>query len=101
MVDYESERSWTLLTSHGRVLLLIANQPDLRLRDLADLSGITERSAQSIVSDLERAGYIVKERVGRRNSYSINRDQPFRHRAETGHTVGELIDVFADSPVDH
>lgn len=93
------DRQWTLLTNHGRVLLLIAQQPELRLRDLADAAGITERSTQMIVSDLERAGYIDKERVGRRNAYSVNRTAPFRHPAESGHVVGELIDLFA-TPAD-
>lgn len=92
------ERSWTLLTNHGRLLLLIAQDTTLRLRDLAATAGISERSAQMIVSDLEHAGYIVKERIGRRNVYRINRARPFRHPAESGHTVGELIDLFAPTP---
>lgn len=92
------ERSWTLLTNHGRLLLLIAQDTTLRLRDLADAAGISERSAQMIVTDLEHAGYILKERAGRRNVYRINRARPFRHPAESGHTVGELIDLFAPEP---
>lgn len=92
------ERSWTLLTNHGRLLLLIAQDTTLRLRDLAEAAGISERSAQMIVADLEHAGYIVKERAGRRNIYRINRARPFRHPAESGHTVGELIDLFAPEP---
>ena len=90
------ERHWTLLTNHGRLLLLIARHPDARLRELAEQAGITERSAQGIVSDLERAGYIRKEKVGRRNTYQVNRGQPFRHPAEAGHAVGELLVLFAD-----
>lgn len=89
------DRHWTLLTNHGRVLLLIAQQPELRIRDIADAAGITERTAQMIIADLEHAGYLDRERVGRRNAYSVNRAQPFRHQAESGHTVGELIDLFA------
>lgn len=88
-------RSWTLLTNHGRILLLIAQDPELRIRDLAEMSGITDRSAQMIVSDLERAGYVVKHKVGRRNAYQVVMDQPFRHPAEEGHTVGELVTMFA------
>lgn len=91
-------KPWTLLTSHGRVLLLIAQDPDLRIRDIADAAGITERSAQTIVTDLEEVGYIDRERVGRRNVYRINRHLPFRHPAEADHTVGELIDLFAPPP---
>ena len=79
-----------------RLLLLIARHPDARLRELAEQAGITERSAQGIVSDLERAGYIRKEKVGRRNTYQVNRGQPFRHPAEAGHSVGELLGLFGD-----
>lgn len=92
--DYE--RHWTLLTNHGRILLLIAQEPDVRIRDLAAVAGVTERTAQTIVTDLEHAGYITKERAGRRNVYTVNRKQPFRHQAESGHKVGELIDLFTD-----
>ena len=87
---------WTLLTNHGRILLLIAQEPDVRIRDLAATAGVTERTAQTIVTDLEHAGYITKERTGRRNVYTVNRKQPFRHQAESGHKVGELIDLFID-----
>ena len=90
----EDERPWTLLTNHGRLLLLIARHPDARLRDLADEAGITERTAQGIVADLERAGYVRKDKVGRRNSYTVNRARPFRHAAESGHSIGELVDLF-------
>jgi hypothetical protein len=87
-------RSWTLLTNHGRVLLLIAAHPDSRLRDLAAGAGITERAAGSIVSDLEEAGYVTVTRQGRRNAYVVHPDRPFRHPAEAGHDVGELLRVF-------
>ena len=89
-------RSWTLLTNHGRILLMLAREPDSRLRDLAEEAGITERSVQAIISDLEASGYVTKHRVGRRNSYRVNRRRPFRHTAESGHQVGELLDLFAD-----
>lgn len=91
----ETERHWTLLTNHGRILMLIAQQPELRIRDLADAAGVTERTAQTIVTDLEGSGYITRVRTGRRNTYSVNRRRPFRHPAESGHKVGELIDLFA------
>lgn len=90
-------RGWTLLTSHGRVLLLIARQPDIRIRDIAEQARITERSATGIVSDLERAGYLTKSRTGRRNTYAVNADRAFRHPAEAPHHVGELIDIFTGS----
>ena len=92
----DDDRHWTLLTNHGRILLLIAQEPDVRIRDLAAAAGVTERTAQTIVTDLEHAGYITKERSGRRNVYTVNRKQPFRHQAESGHKVGELIDLFTD-----
>jgi len=78
------------------VLLLIAQHPDARIRDLADSAGITERTAQTIVTELEHAGYISKERSGRRNVYTVNRRRPFRHPAESDHKIGELIDLFTD-----
>lgn len=94
--SHDDDRHWTLLTNHGRLLLLIAQEPDARIRDLAAAAGVTERTAQTIVADLEHAGYITKERHGRRNVYTVNRKQPFRHQAESGHKVGELIDLFTE-----
>lgn len=91
----DEHRHWTLLTNHGRILMLIAREPDIRIKDLAVAAGVTERTAQTIVADLEHSGYISKKRTGRRNTYTVNRKQPFRHPAETGHKVGELIDLFA------
>lgn len=85
---------WTLLTNHGRVLLIIAGDPDVRLRDVAESVGITERSVQMIVADLEDAGYITRERRGRRNHYAVNASKSFRHPHESGHRVGELLDLF-------
>ncbi len=89
-----STRSWTLLTNHGRLLLLISAHPEARLRDLAERAKITERAASSIVSDLENAGYVTRTRVGRRNTYVVHADRPFRHPAEAGHEVAELISLF-------
>lgn len=90
-------RSWTLLTNHGRILLMLARTPDARLRDLAEEAGITERSVQAIIADLEQSGYVAKQRVGRRNTYRVNRGRPFRHSAESGHVVGELLELFDDT----
>ena len=94
-IEPDDARHWTLLTSHGRVLLLIAQNPGTRIRELAQAAAITERSAQSIVRDLERAGYLTKTKVGRRNEYAVTQARPFRHPAEAGHTVGELLQIFA------
>ena len=86
--------SWTFLTNHGHILLLLARDPDLRLRDLADRVGITERSAQKIVTELESAGYLTKTKTGRRNAYQVHPDLRFRHPLEADHRVGELLDLF-------
>lgn len=86
---------WTFLTNHGHVLLCIADNPRLRLRDIAERVGITERSAQAIVTDLEAGGYIRRRRVGRRNEYELDRTRPMRHPLEAHHDVGELIEGLA------
>lgn len=90
--------TWTLLTSHGRVLLLIARNPELKVREIAERAQITERTASGITADLEAAGYITKERQGRRRTYVVHPDTAFRHPAEADHNVGELIDVFVREP---
>lgn len=88
--------SWGFLTNHARVLLAIARNPDLRLRDIAAACHITERTAQSIVSDLEQAGYLSRERHGRRIRYSLHLDGTLRHPAETHLPVRELLKVLTD-----
>ena len=86
---------WTFLTNHGRVLLIVAGDPDSRLRDIAEEVGVTERATQMIIADLEDAGYLRKERRGRRNHYTINAHKRFRHPHESGHRVSELLGLFA------
>lgn len=86
------------MTNYTHVLLCIRHDEEIRLRDIADQVGITERAAQSIVGDLVREGYLVRERVGRRNRYRIDPDQPLRHPLEDQHTVGELLDVLVRPP---
>ncbi|MFM8237303.1 MAG: helix-turn-helix transcriptional regulator [Actinomycetota bacterium] len=86
--------TWTFLTNHAHVLLAIAAEPDLRLRDVAIRVGITERAAQRIVSELEGAGYLKVRREGRRNSYRVQRNLPMRHPAEAHHRIGELLAVL-------
>ena len=88
---------WTLLTAHGRTLVAIAQDPNARMRDLAAVTGVTERTVQGIVSDLEAAGYLTHTRVGRRNRYSVDLDRPFRHSAQDGHLVGPLLNVLANN----
>ena len=91
----EPERSWRFVTNHTQVLLCIARNPEIRLRDVAEHVGITERATQRILADLVDAGFVERERVGRRNRYGINRDIEMRHPAQFGHEVGELLDLLA------
>ena len=88
---------WTFLTNHARVLLCIAHDPGVRLRDIADTVGITERSAYGIVSDLTDAGYVVKERDGRRNYYTVQRHLPLPEPTSRERTVGEVLNLLLGS----
>ncbi|HEX6469885.1 MAG TPA: winged helix-turn-helix domain-containing protein [Streptosporangiaceae bacterium] len=87
-------KAWTFLTNHARVLICIARSPKARVRDIAETIGITERATQMIIGDLEEAGYLNRTRTGRRNVYTVNPDQPFRHPAEADHDVYGLINLF-------
>lgn len=82
---------WTFLTNHAHVLLCVARDPDVRIRDIALAVGITERAAQRIVADLVEAGYLERSREGRRNRYRLDADQPLRHPLEQDHAVGEIL----------
>jgi predicted transcriptional regulator len=86
--------SWSFLTNHARTLLCIAADPGVRLRDIATSVGITERRAHAIVTDLVDAGYVVKDRDGRRNQYRIQTDLPLRDPINRQRTIGELIDLL-------
>ena len=86
--------NWSFLTKHGRVLVCIARDPGLRLRDIASSLDITERSAYSIVGDLAAAGYVLKEREGRRNRYVVQRHLPLPETALHERTIGEVLEVF-------
>lgn len=85
---------WSFLTNHARALLFIANQADARLRDLAAALDVTERTAFGIVADLTEAGYVVKERDGRRNRYHIQDHLPLRDPIGSERTIGELLDLL-------
>ncbi len=85
---------WTFLTNHAHALLCIARDPGIRLRDVAERVGVTERAAQRIVSDLVDDGYLDKLREGRRNTYRIRADRPMRHPVERGHRIGEILEVL-------
>jgi hypothetical protein len=94
--------SWTLLTGHGHVLVEVARNPDARIRDISPAVGLTERTVQAIVADLEAAGYLTRTRVGRRTRYTVHPDSPFRHRAQEGLRVGPLLDqltAMADADI--
>ncbi|TNF89553.1 MAG: winged helix-turn-helix domain-containing protein [Gammaproteobacteria bacterium] len=86
---------WTFLTNHAHVLLCIAENPDIRLRDVAEKVGITERAVQRIVVELEEAGYVTHERVGRRNRYEVNADLTLRHPLEDHLAIGALLRVLS------
>jgi predicted ArsR family transcriptional regulator len=90
---------WSFLTNHARALLLIARDPDARLRDLAAGLDVTERTAYGIVADLTAAGYVVKEKGGRRNRYHIQAHRPLRDPMSREHTIGELLDLLVDVDV--
>jgi len=86
---------WTFLTNHARVLLCIAHDPGVRLRDIAASLGITERSAYGIVTDLAEAGYVVKQKDGRRNRYEIQTHLPLPEPTNRESTVGEVLALLA------
>jgi DNA-binding IclR family transcriptional regulator len=90
----EPAREWRFLTNHTQVLLAIARDPDVRLRDVAQDVGITERAAQRILADLVRAGYVDRERHGRRNRYLINPHAHMRHPAQEGREIKALLELF-------
>jgi predicted transcriptional regulator len=87
----ERKPDWTFLTNHAQVLVCIAEEPDIRGRDIAERVGITERAAQSIIGDLVECGYVTRTREGRRNRYEVNRDGRLRHPLQADHTIGELL----------
>jgi DNA-binding MarR family transcriptional regulator len=94
MSSDENEKPWRFVTNHTQVLLCIARDGDVRLRDLAPMVGITERAAQRIVADLIAAGFVERQRVGRRNRYLVNREAAMRHPAQYDHEIGELLDLL-------
>jgi DNA-binding MarR family transcriptional regulator len=89
--------SWSFLTSHARVLICIAGNPDVRLREIGDATGITERAAHRIVSELADAGYVSRTRLGRRNRYEVRYHLPLPDPLARGQKVGDLLDVLAGS----
>lgn len=90
--------AWTFLTGHGHVLVAIAKNPQARIRDLAAEAGLTERTTQAIITDLEAAGYITRRRVGRRSHYTVHPARPFRHPSQAGLPIGPLLTLLAGPP---
>ena len=94
MSSNDHPTSWTFLTNHTQVLICIAEDVDVTLREVAIKVGITERAAQRIVADLAEAGIIDRRRVGRRNHYLVNRGAAMRHVAQANHQIGPLLDLL-------
>jgi DNA-binding IclR family transcriptional regulator len=88
---------WSFLTNHARVLLCIAHDPGIRLRDIATTLDITERTAYGIVTDLTDGGYVVKEKDGRRNRYQIQAHLPLREAISRERTIGEVLNLLVDT----
>ena len=86
---------WTFLTNHAHVLLCISRSPEVRLRDVAEAVGITERAAQRIVADLANEGYISRVRVGRRNQYEVHMERHLRHPVEQSTAISSLLQLVA------
>jgi hypothetical protein len=87
--------SWSFLSNHGRVLLLLAHDPGMRLRDIAVVLAITERTAFGIITDLTRAGYLSKHKDGRRNRYQIHGHLPLPEPTGRERTIGEVLTLLA------
>jgi DNA-binding IclR family transcriptional regulator len=93
----DSGGAWTLLTGHGHVLVEIARDPEARIRDISTAVGLTERTVQAIVADLETAGYLTRTRTGRRTKYTVNHDSLFRHSAQEGLRIGPFLDLLSEA----
>ena len=85
---------WTFLTNHGHVLILLAHNPSIVLRKVAEVVGITERAVQRIIADLQGEGFIERQKVGRQNHYRIIRERKLRHAVEAHRTIGDLLRII-------
>lgn len=90
----DAMQGWTFLTNHAHVLLCVVRDPEARLRDVADMVGITERAAQRIVADLVEAGYLERTRQGRGNRYRLHPDVPLRHPMDRDTAIGQLVTLL-------
>jgi DNA-binding IclR family transcriptional regulator len=101
MSSPDKTHTWTFLSNHAQVLLCIARDPQVRIREIAQAVGITERAAQQIVSDLVVDGYVDRTKVGRRNHYRLHSEAKMRHVAQAGLGISELLNAFQPpAPVD-
>jgi predicted transcriptional regulator len=92
--DPKAKHDWTFLSNHGHLLIQIAKKPEIKINELAAVVGISERRAQSIVGDLESAGYLEVTRIGRRNSYQVITSSKFRHPLESNKSINALLKIF-------
>jgi DNA-binding MarR family transcriptional regulator len=92
--EMSTPATWSFLTNHARVLICVAQDPGIRLREIGDAVGITERAAHRIVGELADAGYVSRQRVGRRNRYAIRSDLPVPDSLARDRRVGELLAVL-------
>ena len=90
----EKGLEWTFLSNHGHVLVHLSRYPDSLVREIASAVGITERSTQAILADLQKAGYVKIIKSGRRNTYKVNTNRKFRHPSEATESIGSLINIF-------
>jgi predicted ArsR family transcriptional regulator len=95
-----SHTGWTFVTNHARVLAAIADNPNIRIRDIAAHCRLTERAVQRIIADLEQDGYLSHTRDGRTNTYRIDPDKVMRHPAEAGLTVAALLSLLVQDETD-
>jgi DNA-binding IscR family transcriptional regulator len=91
MEGVEARSNWTFLSNHSHVLIALAKNGDLRIRDLADEVGITERAVAQILADLQSAGVLKRRREGRRNAYEVDKNAPLRHHVESHRTVADIL----------
>jgi len=94
MSSTDEHKTWTFLTNHAQVLLCLAESPDIRLRDVAQHVGITERATQRILAELIESGYVKTERVGRRNRYTVDHQHAMRHSQQLGYEIGALLEAL-------
>jgi DNA-binding transcriptional ArsR family regulator len=97
LLEFLGVTEWSFLTNHARAMLCIAHDPGIRLRDIAGTLGITERRAFGIVTDLTDAGYVVKEKDGRRNRYRIQNHLPLPEAVGRERTIGEVLELLIDT----